>query len=89
VKCISFGEFIEEQKNSPPVLQSTSYNTSPTLKQQLNEHWHTFLDNNEKIKDALENTNPLIVYKKGQTLKTPKSAPNTNQHKPHSPIQTN
>lgn len=29
----------------------------------------SFLDDNDKIKDAFQNTNPQVVYKKGQTLK--------------------
>jgi len=69
-KLENFNKFTKGDAFLPLIVTySSSYNKSPTLKQQLNKHWHAFLDNNEKIKDAFHNTNPQLIYKKGQTLK--------------------
>jgi len=69
-KLEQFNKFTKGDAFLPLIITySSSYNKSPTLKQKIHEQWQSFLDNNENIKDAFENTNPQIVYKKGQTLK--------------------
>ena len=68
-KSESFNKFTRGGAFLPLIITySSSYNKPPALKQQLNQHWHSLLENNEKLKEAFKDSIPQIVYKKGQTL---------------------